>query len=91
MGKKRQITLESLDAKIDRVIGALLIKADTKRIDELGRKVDRRFQDVMGAIDKLAKTISDLTMKYAAVKMQLARHEEWIQLLAKKSGIKLPL
>ena len=90
MAKKR-ITLESLDKKIDRIIDVLVMKSDTKRIDELERKIDKRLQEVVTAIDKLAKTVSDLAMEYAAVKIQLARHEEWIQLLAKKTGVKLPM
>lgn len=91
MAKKTNVSLASLDKKLDRVIDVLVTKADTKRVDELERKMDKRFQEVMTAIDRLAKTISDLTMEYAAVKIQLARHEEWIQLLAKKGGIKLPV
>lgn len=86
----KNVTLQTLDKKIDRVIDVLVTKTDTKRIDKLERKMNKRFQEVMTAIDKLAKAVSDLTMEYAAVKIQLARHEEWIQLLAKKSGVKLP-
>lgn len=40
---------------------------------------------------KLAQTMHELTLEYAAVKTQLAKHEEWIKLLAKKGGIKLPM
>ena len=91
MANKTNVSLASLDKKLDRVIDVLVTKADTKRVDELERKMDKRFQEVMTAIDRLAKAMSDLTMEYAAVKIQLARHEEWIQLLAKKSGVKLPV
>ena len=88
--KNEQVTLSSLDKKLDRVIDVLLTKADTVRVDEFEAKVDLKFQEVLAGIDNLAKVIGDLTLEYAAVKTQLARHEEWIKLIAKKSGVKLP-
>lgn len=84
-------TLTTLDKKLDRVIDALVTKPDNSRIDELEKRIDDRFEQVLTAIDSLAKAIHELTVEYAAVKTQLARHEEWIKILAKKNGIKLPM
>ncbi len=81
-----------LDGRMDR----LEIYIDTRvgvverRITDLDAKFDRKFNDVMTAIDGLAKAISDLAVEYAAVKMQLARHEAWLKLLAEKTGVTLP-
>ncbi|OGG76746.1 hypothetical protein A3B35_02965 [Candidatus Kaiserbacteria bacterium RIFCSPLOWO2_01_FULL_54_24] len=88
---KKKITLESLDKKLDRVIDVLVTKADTGRIDELEKRIDKRFEQVMTAIDSLATAVHELTLEYAAVKTQLARHEEWFKILAKKTGVKLPV
>ncbi len=90
MTRRKEIGFKELDAKLDRVIDALVTKADNSRIDQLERRIDERFEQVMKAIDNLAKAVSELTMEYAAVKIQLSRHEEWIKLIAKKSGVKLP-
>lgn len=91
MAKKDNVGLASLDAKLDRVIDALVAKADSSRIDELEKHIDERFKQVMTAIDSLAASVQGLALEYAAVKTQLARHEEWIKLLAKKNGVKLPV
>jgi hypothetical protein len=36
-----------------------------------------------------AKAIDDLKMEYAAVKLQLDRHDRWIRELAEKVGVEL--
>ena len=88
---KKKITLDSLDKKLDRVSDVLVAKADTSRIDELERRIDERFEQVMTAIDSLTTAVHELTLEYAAVKTQLARHEEWFKILAKKTGVKLSM
>ena len=91
MAKKQSVTLQSLDKKLDRVIDVLVTKADNARIDDLEKRIDERFEQLMAAIDRLASAVHELTLEYAAVKTQLARHEEWIKIIAKKHGIKLPM
>ena len=89
---KRTAEYEEINVKLDRVIDAMLTHHDLQRLeDKLESKIDKRFSEVMQSIDNLAKAISELTMEYAAVKIQLARHEEWIRLIAKKNRVKLPL
>ncbi|OGG53929.1 hypothetical protein A2851_03425 [Candidatus Kaiserbacteria bacterium RIFCSPHIGHO2_01_FULL_53_29] len=91
MTKKKNIGFRELDAKLDRVIDVLVTKVDNSRIDELEKRIDLRFEQVMTAIDGLATAVHELTLEYAAVKTQLARHEEWFKILAKKTGVKLPI
>ncbi len=40
------------------------------------------------SLDVLTKSMSEMRMEYSAINIQLARHEEWIQKLADKAGIK---
>jgi hypothetical protein len=91
---KKRTGFDELNDKLDRVIINMATSDDIARldarIDKLDSKFERRFNDVMTAIDGLAKAVSDLTVEYASVKMQLDRHEDWIKLLAKKADIKLP-
>ena len=102
-GKKTKVTLESLsekidakfntlDAKIDRVIDEMVTHEDLQQLeDRLERKIDQRMSEVIQAIDKLIKPITDLQLEYAAIKTQLTRHEEWFEILAKKMDVKLPI
>ena len=90
MAKKQRVTLESLDKKIDRVITVLVTKADTGRIDELEKRIDKRFEQVMTAIDSLATNVGKMLLEYAAISAKLSRYEEWFKILAKKTGVKLP-
>ena len=93
MTKIKKSGFEELNNKLDRVIDSMTTREDIARLDnrinELEAKFDQRFHDVLTAIDRLAKTVSDLALEYAAVKTQLARHEEWIHILAKKAKVKL--
>ena len=87
---KKKITLESLDKKLDRVIDVLVTKADTSRIDELEKRIDKRFEQVMTAIDSLTTNVGKMLLEYAAISAKLSRYEEWFKILAKKTGVKLP-
>jgi septal ring factor EnvC (AmiA/AmiB activator) len=40
------------------------------------------------SLDVLTKSMSEMRMEYSAINIQLARHEEWIQKLADKAGVK---
>ncbi len=93
MAKKKEIGFKELDAKLDRVIDVMLKKDDVlhKRIDSLEKAIDMRFEQVMIAIDKLAKVVSDLNLEYAAISTKLERYDKWFEILAKKTGVKLPI
>ncbi|MFH1894431.1 MAG: hypothetical protein ABH813_00795 [Patescibacteria group bacterium] len=47
------------------------------------------IQALTVSVDKLVKSVGDLKTEYAAVKIQMSRHEKWILQLADKLGIKL--
>ncbi len=40
-------------------------------------------------LDGIAKSIEDLKVEYIAIKVQLDKHERWIQEIAKKTGVNL--
>ena len=90
MAKKSE--LGGIDAKLDRIIDTMIVHHSqlNNRIDELEHKFEDRFDKIMISLDRLTKSAEDLLLEYAAVKIQLARHEEWIRLIAKKAGVKLP-
>lgn len=89
MAKKKLSGFDELNEKLDRVIDAMATREDILRLEKRMDVFDRRLSDLVTAVDKLAKSVSDLALEYAAVKTQLARHEEWIRLLAKKAGVNL--
>lgn len=90
MATKKRAGFDEVNDKLDRVIDAMVTHEDLKQLEErLALKIDKRIGEVMTAIDRLAKAVSDLALEYADVKSQLSRHEEWIHLLAKKAKVKL--
>ena len=92
MAKKKNVTLESLDAKIDRVIDAMVTHEDLRQLEErLDLKLDRRIAEVIEAIDNLATQVSKLNLEYAAISAKLARYDRWFEILAEKAGVKLPI
>ncbi len=90
--KKVKVTLESLSAKIDHVIDAMVTHEDLRQLEErLDRKLDKRIAEVIEAIDKLATQFDKLNLEYAAISAKLTRYEKWFEILSKKTGVKLPL
>lgn len=87
---KNNVGFKELDAKLDRVIDALLTKDDVRKIvqEELVeiRKIQR---DILKSLDSLATTISKLQLEYASIMVQLSRHERWFREIAEKTGLKL--
>jgi len=86
--------LHALDDKVNRVIDAMVTHEDLheelhKLEERIEQKIDKRFGEVMTAIDRLTKAVADLTVEYAAIKMQNARYERWFKQLADHAGIKL--
>ena len=90
---KKVVGVDDLNEKLDRIIDAMATSNDIARLDlrmeKLERKSEERFHRVMTAIDGLVKVVTDMQREYAAVSVQLSRHEEWIRLIAKKSGVTL--
>jgi tetrahydromethanopterin S-methyltransferase subunit G len=63
--------LKKIDAKLDRVITAMATQRDIvrleKRIDKLEEKNEKRFDQIMTAIDGLTKAIEKFNIEYAAL------------------------
>ena len=82
--------LHALDDKVNRVIDAMVTHEDLRQLEErLEAKIDKRIGEVMTAIDRLTKVVADLSVEYAAIKIQNARYERWFKQLAEHAGIKL--
>ena len=66
------------------------LNSELRKLEEhIGQKIEKKFNDVMTSIDRLAKVVSDLTTEYAAVKLQHTRYDRWLKQLADHAGIKL--
>ncbi len=77
------------DKDIDRLLAVVATKQDVARLEERTERIEDILSQVLTALDRLAKSIDDLTLEYAAVKTQLSRHEKWIRQIAKKAGVTL--
>ena len=77
------------DQDINKLTSVLASKKDVEEIrGDLG-DLKELVQGLIISNDSIAKSISDLTLEYAAIKHQINRHEEWIKQIAEKVGLKL--
>jgi len=91
MAKRGIVNLMSLDKKLDRVIDAMATKEDITRLERRMDEFDRRLQRIIVAIDGLATNMDKMLLEYAAISAKLSRYDEWFKILAKKTGVKLPM
>lgn len=91
LGAKIDSTFNTIDAKIDRVIDAIVTREDLRQLEErLDRKLDKRIAEVIEAIDNLTTQFGKLNIEYAAISAKLERYDKWFKILADKTGVKLP-
>ena len=91
MAKRGIVNLMSLDKKLDRVIDAMATKEDITRLERRMDEFDRRLKRIIVAIDGLATNMDKMLLEYAAISAKLSRYDEWFKILAKKTGVKLPM
>mgnify|MGYP001597787320 CR=1 FL=1 len=51
--------------------------------------VEQSFSDLQGSVDAYAKKADTYFQEMAAMRHAISRHEEWLQQIAKKVGLKL--
>ena len=74
---------------MDKLVGLVATKNDVKELrSDLG-DLKELVQGLIVSSDKLAKIIGELGMEYAAITMQISRHEIWIKQIAEKMGLEL--
>ena len=78
--------LTTKDIKL--ITSLLATKEDLKSLVPLTDFNDFK-SELFTTLDGIAKSIDDLKMEYIAIKVQLDRHERWIQEIAKKAGVQL--
>ena len=87
---KNDVGFKELDAKLDRVIDAMLTEETVRKIvREETADLRKSVQDLVTGIDKLVKSFEELQIEYVSIKVQLTRHEKWFKQLAEKTGLKL--
>ena len=61
------------------------------RLEENVEHIRYAVDGLVTSFDKMAKNIEDLRSEYIAIKLQLDRHEKWIQQIAQKTGVVLSM
>jgi hypothetical protein len=74
---------------IERIVAVVATKQEVAEIRDDVKAVRELTGQVLSGLDGIAKAIDDLKMEYAAVKLQLDRHDRWIRELAEKVGLLL--
>jgi hypothetical protein len=74
---------------IERIVAVVATKQEVAEIRDDVKAVRELTGQVLTGLDGIAKAIDDLKMEYAAVKLQLDRHDRWIRELAEKVGLPL--
>ena len=77
------------DKDINKLVSVLASKKDVEEIKSDLGDLKELVQGLIVSSDSLAKTISDLTLEYAAISTQLSRHDRWIKQIAEKVGLTL--
>lgn len=77
------------DQDINKLTSVLASKKDVEEIKSDLVDLKELVQGIIVSNDSIAKSITDLTLEYAAVKMQLSRHDNWIKQIAEKIGLQL--
>ena len=84
---------DELNAKLDRVIMAMVTQEDLAKIRTEMREGFRELRESVTAltnsVDKLLKRFADLEIEYAATKMQMDRYDRWFKQIAEKTGVEL--
>ena len=73
----------------DRMLKIFATKQDVKELRKDINSLRESVQALVVAVDSLAKSISDLSLEYAAISIQLSRHDRWIKQIAEKVGLHL--
>lgn len=88
--------LSEIVATKDDVTNLVTQLVTQKEFAEFREDADEKFDSLRMAIenliisvDKLTKTVENLSQEYVFINSKLDRHEKWIQLLAEKLGVKL--
>ncbi len=75
--------------RIQKLVGNLATRDDIAELRGEMQGLRETVQAMAVSIDGLVKVIQDLREEYAAIKTQLDRHEQWIKLIATKTGVVL--
>jgi hypothetical protein len=77
------------DQDINKLTTVLASKKDVEEIKSDLADLKELVQGIIISNDSIAKSISDLTLEYAAISTQLSRHDRWIRQIAEKVGLAL--
>lgn len=82
-------TKKDLEEMTERSLSVFATKKDAEEIKgDLG-DLKELIQGLIVASDSIAKSIGELRLEYAAISVQLSRHDRWIKEIAEKIGLKL--
>lgn len=81
--------VSEIKSEMDRGFNLMAKKSDVEEIKSDLGDLKELVQALIVSSDSIAKSISDLTMEYAAISSQLSRHDRWIKQIAEKVGLSL--
>jgi len=79
------------DQDIQKLTSVLVTKKDFEQIQNEMSSLRETIESLVTSIDGLTKVIEDLQVEYAAIKIQMGRHERWIKQIAEKTGVTLKI
>src|SRR3989344_102809 len=89
-GKFQQTATKQDISDVKDEIFGLATKAELYSVrDELDKKIDDKFNQIMDVLDGIAKLLETHYQELLALCAKVDRHEEWIKSLAEKAGVKL--
>ncbi len=77
------------DEDINKLTSVLASKKDIEEVKSDMADLKELVQGLIISSDSIVKSISGLSMEYAAISTQLSRHDLWIKQIAEKVGLKL--
>jgi predicted nucleic acid-binding Zn-ribbon protein len=83
------LTDQDIDKIIDRFTPIMATKQDVAKLTSDFTDAKELLQGLITSVDKLAKSVDDMLLEYAAIKTQVDRHEKWLLEIAKKLDVKL--
>lgn len=77
------------DEKFEKLIMNMATKDDIKALDERLAGLEERVDKLTDSVDKFIKMMTEYRQEQLAMSERLNRHEEWIKVIANKTGVEL--
>jgi len=86
---KNLVTKQDLSDSENRMMSIVATKQELQKMQGEMADLKKLVQGLIVSTDGIAKAIGNLSVEYAAISIQLSRHELWIKQIAEKVGLNL--